>query len=323
MTADGHIRYTIRSGGPWTDLHDLNAEIVLPGPGPVQAVSADVRGVVYIGGRPDSQQLVMFVTADGQLWQVQGNGSLPFTWLQPKNVSSQLVIPGPVTAVSVVSTGSTTQIMFATADGNLWHSTRDGFGNFQALGDVNLVFAIPGPVVAVAAAWGGEDEAQFMFATADGRLWHTLRKQNGNWTGLGAVNDVVAVPGPVVAVAATNAGRVSDKDSTNVSETQYMFTTSNGRLWHTRRLKDGNWTPLKDMRSEFPNLGPVRAVCAATAGVDETQYMFTTTDGHLWHSLRKEGGQWTALGDVNAVVPAIPGPASAVSGSKGFFIFTT
>ena len=31
---------------------------------------------------------------------------------------------------------------------------------------------------------------------------------------------------------------------------------------------------------------------------NETQYMFATDDGHLWHTLRHADGTWAGLGDV-------------------------
>ena len=42
---------------------------------------------------------------------------------------------------------------------------------------------------------------QFMFATQDGHLWHTIRNPDGTWTGLGDVQGEFAIPGPVAAVA--------------------------------------------------------------------------------------------------------------------------
>jgi len=31
----------------------------------------------------------------------------------------------------------------------------------------------------------------------------------------------------------------------------------------------------------------------ASGGSGETQFMFTTSDGHLWHTLRRADGSWT------------------------------
>jgi hypothetical protein len=102
--------------------------------------------------------------------------------------------------------------------GHLWHTMRNANGTWTGLGDVNGQFAIPGPVAAVSACGDGNSgETQFMFTTTDGHLWHTMRRANGTWTGLGDVNGQFAIPGPVAAVSACGDG--------NSGETQFMFTT--------------------------------------------------------------------------------------------------
>src|SRR6516225_3978413 len=84
---------------------------------------------------------------------------------------------------------------------SMWLSNSQS-GAIHGLGDVNAEFAIPGQVRAVAAANDLIGNVQFMFATADGHLWHTLRRADGTWTGLGDVNAEFAIPGPVEAIAA-------------------------------------------------------------------------------------------------------------------------
>jgi hypothetical protein len=104
---------------------------------------------------------------------------------------------------------------------------RHADGGWSGLGDVNAVLSITlagivvpflGHVAAVSAASDGvSGETQFMFTTADGHLWHTMRHADGGWSGLGDVNGQFSIPGPVAAVSATSDG-VS-------GETQFMFTT--------------------------------------------------------------------------------------------------
>ncbi len=219
------------------------------------------------------------------------------------------------------------------AAGRLWHTIRQPGGAWSGLGSVNGQFGIPGPVTAVAAAWGGEiGETQFMFTTSDGRLWHTIRQPDGAWSGLGSVNGQFAIPGPVTAVAATNDG--------NPGETQFMFATfavnpgppasvAEWGLWHTIRLADGAWTGLGNVLGQFQVPGPVHAVSAASSGLPgQTEFMFATDDGHLWHSIRQASGAWTGLGDVQGQFQ-IPAPVRAVSatedgnGGEAQFMFST
>jgi hypothetical protein len=56
-----------------------------------------------------------------------------------------------------------------------------------------------------------------MFTTEDGHSWHTMRRPDGSWTGLGDVNGQFAIPGPVHSVSATFDG--------TSGETQFMFDT--------------------------------------------------------------------------------------------------
>jgi hypothetical protein len=91
---------------------------------------------------------------------------------------------------------------------------------------------------------------------------------DGSWTGLGDVQGVFAIPGPVAAVAGT-AGTVE-------GETQWMFTTSDGHLWDTERHLDGSWTGLGDVQGVFAIPGPVAAVAAAQGAGGQTQFMMTT-----------------------------------------------
>jgi hypothetical protein len=48
-------------------------------------------------------------------------------------------------------------------------------------------------------------EAQFMLATQDGHLWHTIRHGNGSWDPEGDVKGQIVDPGQVTAIAATSA----------------------------------------------------------------------------------------------------------------------
>jgi hypothetical protein len=245
----------------------------------------------------------------GHLWHTlrRPDGS----WTGAGDAQAVLAIPQDVAAVA--GTGGApgeTQFMFTTADGHLWHTLRHADGSWTGLGDAQGVLGVTGVIVAVAAANGGAGETQFMFTTADGHLWHTVRRRDGSWTGLGDAQAVLAVPGPVTAVAGTGGAP---------GETQFMFATGDGHLWHTLRRADGSWTGLGDVQAQFGVPGPVVAVAAANGGAGETQFMFATRDGHLWHTLRRADGSWTGLGDAQAVlgVPGGVGTMAAANGTPG------
>jgi len=253
----GHLWHTQRQpDGSWSGLGDVNGQFAIPGP---------VRAVSAISSQPGETQF-MFTTQDGHLWhtQRQPDGS----WSGLGDVNGQFAIPGPVRAVSAASSQpGETQFMFATEDGHLWHTQRQPDGSWSGLGDVNGQFAIPGPVRAVSAASSQPGETQFMFATEDGHLWHTQRRPDGSWSGLGDVNGQFAIPGAVHAVSAT---------SSQPGETQFMFATEDGHLWHTQRRPDGSWSGLGDVNGQFAIPGAVHAVSATSSQPGETQFMFTT-----------------------------------------------
>jgi hypothetical protein len=303
-----HLWHTLRrADGTWTGLGDVQGQFKVPGP---------IKAVTACAGAPGETQF-MFTTFDGHLWHTlrRADGS----WTGLGDVQGQFGIPGPVQAVAACAGApGETQFMFTTTDGHLWHTLRRADGSWTGLGDVQGQFQIPGPVKAVAAATGANGETQFMFTTRDGHLWHTLRRADGSWTGLGDVQGQFSIPGPVEAVGGCGGAP---------GETQFMFTTTDGHLWHTLRRADGSWTGLGDVQGQFKVPSPVRTVAAATGASEETQFMFTTADGHLWHTLRRANGTWTGLGDVVGQF-AIPGAVRAVSGTSGApsetqFMFTT
>jgi len=293
--ANGHLWHTARyANGGWSGLGDVQGQFSIPGP--VTAVGAAT-------GASGETQFV-FTTSDGHLWHTlrRTNGS----WSGLGDVQGQFAIPGPVKAVAgAAGAGGETQFIFTTSNGHLWHTARYANGSWSGLGDVQGQFAIPGPVTAVGAASGASGETQFVFTTSDGHLWHTLRRANGSWTGLGDVQGQFAIPGPVKAVAGAAGGG---------GETQFIFTTSDGHLWHTLRRANGSWSGLGDVQGQFAIPGPVTAVSAASGASGETQFAFTTSDGHLWHTLRRANGSWTGLGDVQGQF-AIPGAVKAVAGA--------
>ena len=58
----------------------------------------------------------------------------------------------------------------ATEDGHVWHTIRSANGTWTPVGDVLEQLHYFGPVIAVAAVSAANGEAQFLMATADGRL---------------------------------------------------------------------------------------------------------------------------------------------------------
>ncbi len=293
----GDFWHTLRrADGSWTGLGELSTQIVVPGA---------VRTATEVAGANGETHL-MFATLDGHLWHTirYADGS----WQPLGDAHAVLGLAEPIVHVAAAAgAGGQTQYMLTNGAGRLLHTIRYADGSWQPVGDAQTVIGIPGPVVDVAGTAGAGGETHFMLTTAGGHLWHTVRKADGNWTGLGDVHTQIAVSGPVRSIAAATG---------KAGETHYAFTTSDGHLWHTIRFADGSWQPTGDAHAVLGIAGPVSAVAAAGGKPGETQYMFTTSGGHLCHTLRRVDGSWTGVGDVNGQF-AIPKPIKGIAAATG------
>jgi hypothetical protein len=208
-------------------------------------------------------------------------------------------------------------VRFTCGENQLDHTIRNADGTWTGAGDVGGQITVPGPVRAVAGTNGAIGEAQFMFATADGLLWHTIRQASNTWAATVEVNTKIRVPGPV---------RVIGAASSAVGESQFMFATAGGGLWHTTRDPDGTWTPTGDVSGQIAVPGAVVAIAATSAATGQAEFMFATAGGGLWHTVRDAVGTWTPTGDVSGQI-AVAGPVQAVAAASAAgaaeFMFAT
>lgn len=103
----------------------------------------------------------------------------------------------------------------ATGKGGFWHIPRPGDARSQA-NDIKHLFGDQGPVAAVAAASAVSGEIELLYTTANGRLWHHIRRGDGSWTAAGDVKGLIGDKGPVHAVSAASA---------DPGDVQFFFTT--------------------------------------------------------------------------------------------------
>ncbi|HKP58473.1 MAG TPA: S8 family serine peptidase [Polyangiales bacterium] len=123
--------------------------------------------------------------------------------------------------------------------------------------------------------------------TADGNLWHTIRRQDGTWFGFGDVEGQAGERGLLRDVDAQSIGRDLHLGAIN----------GQGRLWHTIRRSDGSWQAWGDIEGQAGDRGEFRRVALGSAG-SELHVCGVTTDGHLWHTIRRSNGAWTGFGDI-------------------------
>jgi len=97
---------------------------------------------------------------------------------------------------------------------------------------------------------------QFLVATRDGQLKHTLRYADGHWEPAGDAG-APGIGGQVQALAAASGGP---------GEVQFLVAMQDGQLKHTIRYADGQWQPAIDAAGAAGISGQVQALAAASGG---------------------------------------------------------
>jgi hypothetical protein len=221
-----------------------------------------------------------------------------------------------------------TQVLGVTADGKLWHTFRkDDDASWQhGFGDVKESVGDPGHIVAVGCTIGFPQtsnvnaDLHVLVVTDDGKLWHTIRFSNNSWQhGFGDVKASVGNPGRIVAVGC------GQRFSGGI---QVCAVTDDGKLWHTIRFPDDSWQHgFGDVKASVGDPGHIIAVgcgavfqdAQAAENARELAVCVITEDGKLWHTYRKDAGNWLhGFGDVKGSVGGgDPGPFGASCGACG------
>lgn len=250
------------------------------------AESLILTGTVHLAG----------VTEDGHLWHTYRGPS----WTPFGDVEGQTGDVGFIVDVALVNFFAQLHLCAVSSSGRLWHTIRQEVGgSWTPFGDVEGQAGERGQFVRVGtteAAIGpnGSSQLHVCGVSADGRLWHSIRRGNGTWTPFGDVEGQAGNRGDFVGVDCAGIG----------NQLHVTGITSDGRLWHTIRKSDGSWFPFGDIEGQAGDRGSFVRVSAGFAEVsvgNVALHVAGVTSGgakNLWHTRRQPDGSWTPFGDV-------------------------
>jgi hypothetical protein len=121
---------------------------------------------------------------------------------------------------------------------------------------------------------------------ASGRLWHTIRFDDGSWQPFG---DVESQTGEMGEVAQSTTAAIGP-------DLHVCVVNAAGRLWHTIRFADGSWQAFGDVEGQTGEMGDLKNVATAAIGPD-LHVCVVNAAGRLWHTIRFPNS-WQPFGDV-------------------------
>jgi hypothetical protein len=168
----------------------------------------------------------------------------------------------------------------------LWHTVNNST-SWTAFGDVAARVGGLSPFADISCT-NVNGEMHICGPSFDGGLWHSIRKAAGNWLPFGNVKGQAGDPGHVVKVSIAGTG----------TDLHMCVVTMDGHLWHSlAHFQTGGWTPFADVERQAGEHGSFADVDCAVVN-NELHVSGVTSDGGLWHSIRRANGSWTPFGDV-------------------------
>lgn len=284
VTTDGRLLHTTRDPrGEWA--HYGNVEGPAGDAGTIVDVDLVRNGnTLYLCAVNSAGNIAYTTRAPTSSWK-------PFV-----DVESKTGETGAFTRVSLASLGQKLFIAGVTNNGRLWHTIHDqsivatmARIEWVPFSDVETKAGECGTFVDVDCATIG-NVVHLCGVTADGRLWHTIRRDDGTWQSFDDTRESVGNRGPLVEVACASVAGVL----------HVCAISSDGRLWHAVRRTDRTWHPFTDMEGLAGNRGTFVRVSAG----DSDGWLHVcgvTSDGKVWHAIRRSDGSWQPFVDVNAL----------------------
>ena len=227
------------------------------------------------------------VGSDGKLWHTMRASDGAWT---PNFGSIATQSKGGPPSFSAVACGSDNpdwlQVVGLGSDGKLWHTIRYQDGTWTPNFGSIATQSKGGPPSFSAVGCAGALGLQVVGLGSDGKLWHTIRNDNGTWTpNFGSI--ATQSKGGPPSFSAVACG------SDNPDWLQVVGLGSDGKLWHTIRNDNGTWTPNFGSIATQSKGGPPSFSAVGCAGSSGLQVVGLGSDGKLWHTIRNDNGTWT------------------------------
>jgi hypothetical protein len=190
-----------------------------------------------------------------------------------------------------------------TSDGRLWHTLRHPDSHWEPFRDLEQVAGEIGTVTSVDLRYMRKGSVHLTATNSAGVLWHSVRDFNGNWFAFGDVK------------AAARGGAIGSVIKSSLADQgdalHLVAVTATGGIWHTIRQANGGWISFGNVKVPAGDPGSVKDVGISMDPFVGLHVCAVTTDGHLWHALRRPDTSWTHFVDVETVIGEI-GTASHV-----------
>jgi hypothetical protein len=173
-------------------------------------------------------------------------------------------------------------------DGNIWHTIRDGLGNWTQFEPVSN----RGDIVDVACAMDAEAALHVCGVSTDGQVHHALFVDNGPPSGFSPVFNETGVP----TIAGTPQTVTKVACGVLRGALHVVVASSSGAILHALRKPDGNWTGFGDVKGEAGDPGAIGDVAAAVSnnggGGEDLNVFAIVPSGELRRTTRFNNGSW-------------------------------
>jgi hypothetical protein len=251
LGSDGKLWHTIRDQyGTWSPSFGSIATQSKGGPSSFSAVGCAGAGGLQVVG----------LGIGGYLWHTirYDNG----TW-EPNFGSIATQSKGGPPAFSAVACGSDNpgwlQVVGLGNDGKLWHTMRNSDGTWTPNFGSIATQSKGGPPSFSAVSCAGSSGLQVVGVGSDGKLWHTIRNDNGKWQpSFGSI--ATQTSGGPASFSAVACG------TENQGLLHVVGLGNDGKLWHTFRDGHGTWTAEFEPLAAVSSGGPTSFTKVGGAG---------------------------------------------------------